>query len=64
MSAIRLQKPERPPFTDEQLAYLERRIAEATDEQRTRTERVFEAIYRACVGVARVVKPGKRWDDL
>lgn len=64
MMAPRLVKPAPPPFTDEQAAWIDARIAEATGEQATHINRVFEAIYRACVGVGRAIKPGKRWDDL
>jgi hypothetical protein len=54
---------EPPPFTPEQAEWLERRFAEMRA-SRSRTDDVLEAIYRACVGVARAIRPDRRWDGL
>ena len=62
--AVRLVKTPRPEppagFTPEQWAAIEARLAE----ERATTAGVLEVIYRAAVGVARLIKPEKRWDGL
>jgi hypothetical protein len=55
--------PDLSAFTDEQRAQL-LALHEAIARRASRFDRVCEALYRACISVAREVKPEKRWDVL
>jgi hypothetical protein len=57
---VKRERPAPPPFTAEQAAWIEERIAQTAAHR----DGIFEAIYRACVGVARAIRPDKKWDGL
>ena len=62
MSAVRVIKPEPElsAFTPEQ----REQLLAFHDAKAERVGSIFEAIYRACIGIARAIKPDRRWDGL
>lgn len=58
------REPDLSAFTDEQRQQILALWAADIEDRVTRLDALLEAVFRACIGVARTIKPGKRWDGL